>query len=236
MYLPHCLTNTFFPFFSNILNWYIMYLHPKCGSAKIKVLDWCIVNVPLQYNQVFIKTPGLILNYFVNIPRGVKDKENDTVTKVPNAETISWPSNLFEGSCHNIHIQEMRGHEFCCQNELLRLLYPLGGEVWVFPIIERHVSPSICDFLHISRCRMSNRLLTKRKVFPQPHKKKNPTSSMNTLDIPRETKRQLQNKTLLRVEGTNNFYCLRQAGVSHFLNNRETNVIENAILDLDWKK
>ena len=66
-----------------------MYLHPKYGSAKIKVLDWCIVNVPLQHNQVFIKTPGLILNYFVNIPRGVKDKENDMVTKVPNAETIS---------------------------------------------------------------------------------------------------------------------------------------------------
>ena len=59
---------------------------------------------------------------------------------------------------------------------------------------------------------------------------------MNTLDIPRETKRQLQNKTLLRVEGTNNFYCLRQVGVSHFLKNRETNVIENAILDLDRKK
>ena len=66
-----------------------MYLHQKCGSAKIKVLDWHIVNVPLQYSQVFIKNLELILNYFVDIRRGVKDKENDMVTKIPNVETIS---------------------------------------------------------------------------------------------------------------------------------------------------
>jgi len=49
---------------------------------------------------------------FFDIHRGVKDKENDMVTKVSNAETICRSPNLFESSCHNIHIQETRGHKF----------------------------------------------------------------------------------------------------------------------------
>ena len=64
-----------------------------------------------------------------------------------------------------------------------------------------------------------------RKCFP------NPTSSTKTLVIPRETKeKKPHTKTLLSIEGTSNFYYLRQEGISNFLNNKETSGVHLVVI------